>query len=1046
MQFSALKKLPFEGMVLFSFFSLLGIYASYPLIKYLTVALPYVLLPAQNAELLPLVPGDHLQVYYWFWLLKDNFFGLSHLFTNPYEFNIAGNPISQGYVQFPYSLLFIPLSVFGNITAHNLLVLLSFPFSGLAMFYLLRCWVSSRSAALVGAVFFSLAPARQAQLFSGHINAQVYFLLPLFLLLFEKGFRQARPGLIVLAGICLLSLGPVEPHLVYYFSLFLAVYLPARFLGEAFKSIPSRGGEQTGGSTRLWPLLLTILLGIISGWLIYQVRFSLHQETRFGIQGWYAVGLMTFLFVWSWLFLSHLIQLLTGDPLSKIQGREALLLLIFFLLFGVAFWGGQGLSPRGRQGLLLLVAVGMVPIHFLFFFFRKEGVGLARLQRIPWKKISWTLGVFLFFLGLAAGYSLLRKAHLLDASIVGQGRAWGELTLFSPHLTELLQRVNFRTEGHIYPGLIPLLLLAILAIALWRKSAQLDPPFLLRAHFFFGLLLISFCLALGPSLHPILPLYKFLFDHFPFFDYPRSSGRIIVITVLCLSILSAFSWELLSRFLPWKSGRGRGLFRGLTLLVTLFMAWDYHPQKQIGLCLVDEKNQIYSALAELPRGKTLVLGLPLFPGDSHQSSLYEYYITLSRQPMVNGYSPVVSKKYVDSVFWPLLNINMGEIGGKEYALLRRFGVTHLVHHQETYFFKVSPFTGFLAFKNLAESPYLKLIWTDKTQSLFALLPEDQVKPQPPRFNQEGTGIVYVAEELRREVGEVVQDPDGFLGKAVRAKAGKETVGLLSQTPMQFFPSGKYRALFRLKSGNLSGNREALRLEVTAGRDPRVIYSRVLKGSDFKDPSRYERIPLDFEIDQPAFLQFRLFSMGQETIWNDRIVVAFAGQDSPNYSYEAEEGLRYLVRAVPDPAASGGWALKTNPSLEHPGVVCYGPYKTFEKGNYTAVFRLKLEDPARSGPIARLDVTGQRGSKVFQKMEIRDTSFSHRNAYQEFRLPFSLEEDEELEFRVYSYNRAPFRIDRINVIRDFDGRAATPNPPDSGDPGKSISRRPPGRQR
>jgi len=957
MQPSVLKKLPLEGMVLFSFFSLLGVYASYPLIRSLSNALPYVLLPAQNAELLPLAPGDHLQVYYWFWLLKDNFFGLSALFTNPYEFNIAGNPISHGYVQFPYSLLFIPLAVLGNITAHNLLILLSFPISGLAMYSLLRCWVSSRSAALVGAVLFSLAPARQAQLFSGHINAQLYFLLPLFLLLFEKGFRQARPGLMIWAGICLLSLGPVEPHLFYYFSLFLAVYLPARFLGEAVKSLPPRERDPRGPSGPLWPPLLVILLGIISGWLIYQVRFPLHLETRFGIYGWYTLGLTTALFFWSWLFFSQMIQL------------------------------------------------------------RKQGFGLDLLQRIPWKKVSWTLAIFLLFLGLAAGYSLLRKANLIDASIVGQGRAWNELKLFSPHLTELMQRVNPRTEGHIYPGLIPLFLVGLLALALWRKGARLDPPFQLRALFFFGLLLISFCLALGPSLHPILPLYKFLFDHFPFFGYPRSSGRIIVITMLCLSILSAFSWEFLSRFLPGKSRRGRWLFRGLTLLVILFMAWDYHPQQHIGLCLADEKNPIYSALAELPRKQTLVLGLPLFPGDSHQSSLYEYYVTLSRQPMVNGYSPVVSRKYVDSVFWPLININVGEIREKEYALLRRFGVTHLVHHQEIYFYKVSPFTGFLAFRNLLDSPYLKLVWTDQTQSLFALLPEDQVKPQPPRFNQEGTGIIYAAEELGRKVGEVVQDPDGFLGKAVRTQAGKEAGGLLSRTHTQFFPSGKYRAVFRLKSGNISGHREALRLEVAAGRVPRVIFSKVLKGSDFRDPSRYERIPLDFEIDRPAFLQFRVWSTGQETVWIDRIVVAFAGQDSSAYSYEAEEGPHYLVRAVPDPEASGGWALKTNPSLEHPGVVCFGPYKSFGKGNYTAVFRLKLEDPTRSGPIARLDVTGQRGTKVFQKLEIRDTSFSHRNAYQEFRLSFSLEEEEELEFRVYSYNRAPFWIDRINVVRE-----------------------------
>ena len=62
----------------------------------------------------------------------------------------------------------------------------------------------------------------------------------------------------------------------------------------------------------------------------------------------------------------------------------------------------------------------------------------------------------------------------------------------------------------------------------------------------------------------------------------------------------------------------------------------------------------------------MALGLPLFPGDSHQSSLYEYYMTQSRVPMVNGYSPVVAKPYVEKVFWPLIELNVGEITREDY--------------------------------------------------------------------------------------------------------------------------------------------------------------------------------------------------------------------------------------------------------------------------------------------------------------------------------------------------------------------------------------------
>ena len=67
-------------------------------------------------------------------------------------------------------------------------------------------------------------------------------------------------------------------------------------------------------------------------------------------------------------------------------------------------------------------------------------------------------------------------------------------------------------------------------------------------------------------------------------------------------------------------------------------------------------------------------------------------------------------------------------------------------------------------------------------------------------------------------------------------------------------------------------------------------------------------------------------------------------------------------------------------------------------------------------MARLDVSGERGTKVYQELEVRQPDFQRKNSYQEFRLPFSLGQEDELEFRVYSYNLAPFWIDRISVAR------------------------------
>ena len=90
-------------------FLLAGVIFTWPLVGNFFSSIPYTLRPIPGFERVPIMPGDHLQTYYWFWLLADNLFGHSALFSNPYEFNGPLGPMSAVYANFPFSLLYIAL-------------------------------------------------------------------------------------------------------------------------------------------------------------------------------------------------------------------------------------------------------------------------------------------------------------------------------------------------------------------------------------------------------------------------------------------------------------------------------------------------------------------------------------------------------------------------------------------------------------------------------------------------------------------------------------------------------------------------------------------------------------------------------------------------------------------------------------------------------------------------------------------------------------------------------------------------------------------------
>ena len=158
-------------------------------------------------------------------------------------------------------------------------------------------------------------------------------------------------------------------------------------------------------------------------------------------------------------------------------------------------------------------------------------------------------------------------------------------------------------------------------------------------------------LTLGPRLISF-PLYEFLYRYFPFFNYSRVPSRFVFVGLIFLCLLAAVA---ISAVREGLASRGwKRLSKWFPVLVIFLIAAEYHTWQFLGISIMPKDNMVYNRIQKgLPDGKR-VLELPIWPGDSHQSSAYEYTVTRTRKPMINGYAPVVVRDYIQQVFWPLI--------------------------------------------------------------------------------------------------------------------------------------------------------------------------------------------------------------------------------------------------------------------------------------------------------------------------------------------------------------------------------------------------------
>ena len=795
---------------------------SRPLAVEVTDALPLIATAPADRAVLTRAPGDTLQLYYQLWLFRDGLVGPTPFLQDPYEFRVDGPRWNGPQTFLPLALPFVLLSPLGTHVAYNLLVVLSFPLSGLAGFALARQYGASGFAAATAGAVFALAPARLGPLFGGQPAGFAALCAPLVFWGLDRVLVQGSIWGGLAGGAGLFMLASLEPHYAYVIGALLPAYLAIR------------GVTTTRPRTRAWaPLLVFAGLGAAgAGWL-----WMLRQ------------------------------QFLVGSIAES--GRSL---------------GEVGLHSPGPAALLAPATYGGV------------------------------LGILLALVGLMAGASTARAMRCFYATV-------------------------------LVGGLL---------------------------------------LSLGPTV-PHLHLYEALYRWAPLFALIRNPQKFQLLVSLGATPLVAYGVDALGRRVPPRFASP--LLSALLAAAVLETA----PWHAIVLTRIPD-NPVYGLLRTEARR---VLYLPIWPGDSAWSSIYLYNATRTRVPMLNGYSPLVPRRYVTDVFTPLQGLNVGDVSPAAHALLRRLGVTHLALDRALVPPPVSPFPSGFTLERLRTAPGLRLERGADPLWLFGVVPNGlglQSKATSP------VGVFFEGETLPRAIGASTDEASASGGQAAVARAGRDRAGFLAFGPYVLLPAGAYRVTFRTRG-------DGLRIEVAVDLGQRVLARQAL------DPSATWQEPmLDFELDRAKPVEFRVFWDGRGEAAVDWVLAVFADRPDPEWTFSVST-LPHRLGERPDRGASAGWASYADPVESARTDLVSGPFRRYPAGRYRLWVRARA-DAAVAGPLLRLAVTEPAG-RVLASRTVAGAELPP-GAYREVGLDFELAQPAVVEFPVRYLGGAGVYFDQVGV--------------------------------
>jgi hypothetical protein len=391
-------------------------------------------------------------------------------------------------------------------------------------------------------------------------------------------------------------------------------------------------------------------------------------------------------------------------------------------LYGVMRWAVDGRTSGALLAGAALYLAGWSDPHTVFFgalaapcwalfvwaYFHERMIPsrgeIARLLRTSWPLILFVL--------LIAAQALMTQRGLSDTEVHRDHRPFAVIAFHSPRMADFLGGSPAGVGSQVYLGWT---LLAVWAAGLaataaaWMRAAAGRRRLLVLLLFAAGTAGVAL-LATGLNIPGGERTWRALIRILPPYGKIRQPAKIFVLMPTLLAVGSA---AVLPALLAPLQRRRWKMAAGIAMCAVL--ALEVGARLRPLICLLDPAQEAYAAVVRDAREhgrRAHILALPIWPGDSHWTSINLYYASVYRIRMVNGYRPTARQTYVDEIYRFYESLNQGAVFDEQLDDLLRRGVHYLVVHEDAFPEKVSPYPVYFLLQSLLANPRIEFLERD----------------------------------------------------------------------------------------------------------------------------------------------------------------------------------------------------------------------------------------------------------------------------------------------------------------------------------------------